>query len=123
VFQWQIANTVGDFAVNSPIESAILHPVLSDNSPQISRSLVASLRRRVRYLKNAAMRSCPGQRKDERRFVLVIDQNPIGFDVAISMPLVIAMKWMIFILRRQFASFTKNVNDIQKLVHVIATLL
>ena len=76
-----------------------------------------------RYLKNIAMRSCPGQRKDERRFVLVIDQNPIGFDVAISMPLVIAMKRMIFIFRRQFASFTKNVNDIQKFVHVIATLL
>ena len=64
-----------------------------------------------------------GQRKDESVFVLVVDENPVRFNVAVAMSRIVTVKRMVFILWWQFASLTQNVNYIEEFVHVIAALL
>ena len=57
-----------------------------------------------------------GQRKDESVFVLVVDENPVRFNVAVAMSRIVTVKRMVFVLWWQFASLAQNVNYVEEFV-------
>ena len=50
--------------------------------------------------------------------VLLVEQQPVGVDVALPVALVVAVQQVIVVLRRQSLAFAQHVNDREELLHV-----
>ena len=53
----------------------------------------------------------------------LVDQKPIGLDVAVALVLPIARQWVVLAARRQLASLDQQKDQLAQLRHVLAALL
>ena len=50
--------------------------------------------------------------------VFLVEQQPVGIDVALPVAFVVAMQQMVVVLWRQSLTFAQHVNDHEQLLHV-----